>query len=151
MHIKYKQDNLHRMTWYTSMCSSNGHGLTIYVSFMIKCVYYTGLWIHWFHDHDATILNGTVTIRRTSLVGVSHSGSDPIMPLMLRMVCFVQWLEHWHCTTGPSRHHQPYWERVISRVDHIVELWLLFTSYAYIIIIHISRINKLSWWNCFYF
>jgi hypothetical protein len=55
---------------------------------MVKHVNYTGLLIHWFRDHDATIPNDTVTIGRTSLVGVSHSGSDPIVPLMLRMVCF---------------------------------------------------------------
>ena len=51
-------------------------------------VCYTGLWIHWFRDHDPTIPNGTVTIGRTSLVGVGHSGSDPIVPLMLCTVCF---------------------------------------------------------------
>ena len=39
-------------------------------------------------DHDATIPNGTVTIGRTSLVGVGHSGSNPIVPLMLHMVYF---------------------------------------------------------------
>ena len=39
-------------------------------------------------DHDATIPNGTVTIGQTSLVDVGHSGSDPIVPLMLRTVCF---------------------------------------------------------------
>ena len=55
---------------------------------MVKHMYYTGLWIHWFRDHDATILNGTVTIRRTSLVSVGHLESDPIMPLMLCTVCF---------------------------------------------------------------
>ena len=55
---------------------------------MVKRVYYTGLWIHWFCDHDATIPNVMVTIGRTSLVCVSHSGSDPIVPLMLRMICF---------------------------------------------------------------
>jgi hypothetical protein len=47
------------------------------------------LWIHWFRDFDATIPNGLVTIRRTSLVGVGHSGSDLIMSLMLRMVCYA--------------------------------------------------------------
>ena len=77
-------------------------GLLYRLYIMVKRVYYIGLWIHWFRDHDATIPNGTVTTRRTS-VGVGHSGSDPIMPLMLRTVCFVQWLEHWHCTTDPSR------------------------------------------------
>jgi hypothetical protein len=43
--------------------------------------------MHWFRDLDATIPNGSVTTGRTSLVGVGHLGSDPIMPLMLRMVC----------------------------------------------------------------
>jgi hypothetical protein len=40
MHVKYRQDNLHRMTWYTGTCGSNGHGLTIHVNFMVKCVRY---------------------------------------------------------------------------------------------------------------
>ena len=75
------------MTWYTSMCGSNGHGLAIHVSLMVKFVCYTGLWIHWFRDHGATIPNGTVTIGRTSLVGVGHSRSDSIVPLMLCTVC----------------------------------------------------------------
>jgi hypothetical protein len=86
MHVKYRLDNLHHMTWYTDTCGSNGHGLTIHVSFMVKCVYYMGLWIHWFRDHGATIPNGLVTIGRTSLVGVGHSRLDSIMPLMLRTV-----------------------------------------------------------------
>ena len=85
-----------------------------------------GLWIHWFRDHDATIpnstINGTITIGQMSLVGVGHSGLDQIVLLMLRMVCFVQCLWHWHCTTGPSRQHQLYKEGVKSRVDHIWEL-----------------------------
>ena len=63
-------------------------GLLYRLHIMVKRVYYTGLWIHWFCDHDATIPNGTVTIGRTSLVGVGHSGSDSIMPLMLRTVYF---------------------------------------------------------------
>jgi hypothetical protein len=84
-----RQDNLHRMTWYTGVCSSIGHGLTIHVSFMIKYVCYMRLWIHWFRDFDATIPNGLVTIGRTSLVGVGHSESDLIVPLMLRMVCYA--------------------------------------------------------------
>jgi hypothetical protein len=56
---------------------------------MVKCVCYMGLWIHWCHDLDATIPNGSVTIGRTSLVGVDHSRLDSIMPLMLRMVCYA--------------------------------------------------------------
>jgi hypothetical protein len=77
------------MTWYTGTCGSIGHGLTTHVSFMVKCVYYTGFWIHWFLDLDATIPNDSVTTGRTSLVGVGHSRSDSIVPLMLRTVCYV--------------------------------------------------------------
>ena len=55
---------------------------------MVKHVYYTRVWIHWFCDHNATIPDGMVTIGRTSLVGVGHSGSNPIVPLMLRTICF---------------------------------------------------------------
>ena len=76
------------MTWYTGMSGSNSHGLTIYVSFMVKCVCYTRLWIYWFRDYGATIPNSTVTIGRTSLAGVGHSRPDPIMPLMLCSVFF---------------------------------------------------------------
>jgi hypothetical protein len=75
------------MTCYTGICGSNGHELTIHVSFMVKCVYYTRLWIHWFCDPGTTIPNGSVIIRRTSLVGVGHSRSDSIVPLMLHTVC----------------------------------------------------------------
>jgi hypothetical protein len=39
--------------------------------------------IHWFCDYSATVPNGSVTIGRTSLVGVGHLRSDSIVPLML--------------------------------------------------------------------
>jgi hypothetical protein len=54
---------------------------------MVKCVCYMGLWIYWFRDHDANIPNGSVTIGQTSLVGVGNSGSDLIVPQMLRTIC----------------------------------------------------------------
>jgi hypothetical protein len=34
-----------------------------------------------------------------------------------------RWLGHWHCIIGPSGQHQPCWEEVISRIDHVCELW----------------------------
>jgi hypothetical protein len=77
------------MTWYTGTYGSIGHELTIHVNFMVKCVCYTGLWIHWFRDLDITIPNGSVTIGRTSLVGVGHSRLDSIVPLMLRTVSYA--------------------------------------------------------------
>ena len=63
-------------------------GLLYRLHIMVKRVYYTRFWIHWFRDHDATISNGMITIGRTSLVDVGHSGSDLIVPLMLHTVCF---------------------------------------------------------------
>ena len=107
------------MTWYTGTYGSNGHGLTIHDSFMVKCVCYMGLWIHWFHDHGATILSGSVTIGRTSLVGVGHSRSE-IVPLMLCTICYamakVQALYYKSLRTAPTL-----LRRVISRVDHTVK------------------------------
>jgi hypothetical protein len=50
---------------------------------------YMGLWIHWFRDLGATILNGSVTIEQTSLVGVGDSKLDSIVPLMLHTVCYA--------------------------------------------------------------
>ena len=72
------------MIWYTGMCGSNGRRLTTHVSFMVKNVLYGAL-DPWFHNHDATIPNGTVIIGRTLLVGMGHSGPDLIVPLMLTM------------------------------------------------------------------
>jgi hypothetical protein len=56
---------------------------------MVKCVCYTGLWIHWFRDLGATIPNGSVTIGWMSLVGVGHSRSDSIVSLMLCTVYYA--------------------------------------------------------------
>ena len=71
MHVKCRQGNLYRMTWYIGMCGSNIHGLTIYASFYGQmCVLYEGF--YWFRDHGAAIPNGLVIIGQTSLVGVGH-------------------------------------------------------------------------------
>jgi hypothetical protein len=64
-------------------------GLLYKLHIMVKCVCYTGLWIHWFCDLGTTIFNGLVTIGRTSLVGVGYSRLNSIVPLMLRMVCYA--------------------------------------------------------------
>jgi hypothetical protein len=106
------------MTWYIGTCGSIGHGLTIHVSFMVKCVWYTGFWIHWFRNLGATISNGLVTIGRTSLVGVGHSRLDSIVSLMLRTVCCamakVLALYYKSLETVSTL--------LRSRVDHIVKL-----------------------------
>jgi hypothetical protein len=54
---------------------------------MVKCVRYVRAIDHWFRDLDAIIPNGSVTTGWTSLVGVGHSGSDPIILLVLCTVC----------------------------------------------------------------
>ena len=56
---------------------------------MVKCVCYIRLSIYWFYDHGVTIPNGSVTIRRTSLVSVGHPRSDLIVSLMLYTVCYA--------------------------------------------------------------
>jgi hypothetical protein len=67
-----------------------GQPWAYYINYILwSNVCYTGLWIHWFRDHDITIPNYSVIRRRTSLVGVSHSRSDSIVSLMLRTVCYV--------------------------------------------------------------
>ena len=76
-------------------------GLLYRLHIMVKSVLYGAL-DPLVRDHDATIPNGTVTIRRTPLVDVGHLGSDPIVPLMLRTVCFCAMAAHWHYTTGLS-------------------------------------------------
>jgi hypothetical protein len=83
MHVKYRQDNLYCMTWYIGTCGIMAMGLLYMLVLWSICVYYTGLWIHWSRDHNATIHNDLVTIGRTSLVGVGHPRLDLVMPLML--------------------------------------------------------------------
>jgi hypothetical protein len=64
-------------------------GLLFKLCIVVKYMCYTGLWIHWFHDLDATIPNGSITIGRTSLVGVGHLRLDSIVSLMLCTVCYA--------------------------------------------------------------
>jgi hypothetical protein len=63
----------------------------------------------WFHDLDATIPNGLVTRGWTSLVGVGHSGSDLIVPLMLHTVCYAMAgaLALYYRSLGTASQHQP--------------------------------------------
>jgi hypothetical protein len=76
------------MTWYINTCGSIGHGLTIHVSLMVKCVCYTGLWIHWFRDLGVTIFNSLITTGRTSLVGRPlEVGLNRATNVMYGMLC----------------------------------------------------------------
>ena len=94
----------------------------LYMLALWSKVCYTGLWIHWFHNHDATIPNGTVTIGRTSLVSVGHLGLDPIVLLMSRTIYFrvmAGALALYYKSLGTA---STLLRRVKSRVDHNVEL-----------------------------
>ena len=93
MHIKYKQDNLHRMTWYTSMCSIMAIGLLYMLALWSNvCV----IWVL-----DPMVVRGWRSLNGRSLqdgrgppkVGLSRATSD--------MYGSVQWLGHQHCTKGP--------------------------------------------------
>jgi hypothetical protein len=81
---------MHRKTWYAGTCGMNSHGLIIWTTYYCQmCVLCEGCGSIGFLDLDATIPNGSVTTGRTSLVGVGHLGSDPIVPLVLRTVCYA--------------------------------------------------------------
>jgi hypothetical protein len=62
-------------------------------AYYIDCILWSnvcvirGFGLIWFRDLGATIPNGSVTIGWMSLVGVGHSRSDSIVPLMLCTVC----------------------------------------------------------------
>jgi hypothetical protein len=96
-------------------------------AYYINCILWSnvcviwGFWIHWFRDLGATIPNGSVTIGQTSLVGVGHSRSYSIVPLMLHTVCCAMAgalaLYYRSLETAPTL-----LRRVISRVDHVWEL-----------------------------
>jgi hypothetical protein len=85
-HIKCKQDNLYRMTWYTGTCSNNGHGLIIHVNFMVKCVCYMGAldpMVSWSRCNHSLWLGH---YRTDVISGVGHPRLDSIVPLVLRTV-----------------------------------------------------------------
>jgi hypothetical protein len=96
-------------------------GLLYRLHIMVKCVCYARLWIHWFRDPGETISNGSVTIRRTLLVGVGHSKSDLIVSLMLHTVycVMVEALTMYYMSLGTA---PTLLRMIISRVDHIWEL-----------------------------
>jgi hypothetical protein len=96
-------------------------GLLYKLRIMVKCVCYLGFWIHWFCDLGATTPNGSVTIGWTSLVGVGHSRSDSIVPLMLCTVCCAM-------ARALTLYYRSLWiaptllRMVISQIDHVWEL-----------------------------
>jgi hypothetical protein len=61
-------------------------GLLYKLHIMVQCVCYVRALDPLVSDLDATIPNDSVTTGWTSLVGVDHSRSDSIMPLMLHTV-----------------------------------------------------------------
>jgi hypothetical protein len=86
MHVKYIQDNLHRMTWYTDMFGimSMGllYGLTLWSN---VCV---GFGSNGFVTKTQPFpMNGHY---RTDVIsGVGHPRLDSIMPLVSCTVCYI--------------------------------------------------------------
>jgi hypothetical protein len=62
----------------------NGHGLTIHVSFMIKCVNYMGLRSIWMFVVGAALKGGHYRMNIISSVG--HLRSNLVMSLVLYMI-----------------------------------------------------------------
>jgi hypothetical protein len=87
MYVKYRQDNLHRIHSTPVRAIVMAIGLLYMLALWSNMCIILGLWIHWFRDHGTTIPNGSITIGWTSLVGVGHSKSNSIVPLMLHTVC----------------------------------------------------------------
>ena len=125
------------MTWYTSMCGIMAMDLLYELALWSTCACVGTL--------DPMVLWPMMQpfpmdghFRRDVISSVGHLRLDSVVPLVLHMVCFVQWLGHWHCTTDPSGQRQPCWEGVISRVDHNIEVWLLLYIICIYYIVYIT-------------
>ena len=83
MHIKYKQDNLHRMIWYTGMCSIMAMGL-LYMLALWSNVCAIWIWIQWLFVAGAALMSCHY---KTDIISVvSHPRSNSVMSLVLCMV-----------------------------------------------------------------
>ena len=67
----------------------NGRGLTIYVSFTVKCVHYTGLGSNGCFVAGATLMGDHY--RMDIISGVGHPRSDSVMLLVLCVVACNGW------------------------------------------------------------
>jgi hypothetical protein len=84
MHIKYRQDNLHRMTWYTGICGILAMGLLYMLALWSNvCVLY-GHWIQWLFMADTALIGGHYKMDIIS--SVNHPRSDSVVTLVLCMV-----------------------------------------------------------------
>ena len=86
MHIKYRQDNFALydiVYWYVQ---DNGHGLTIYVNFMVKCVCYMGLGSNGYFMAGTVLMGGYYKIDIISDVG--HPRLDSVILQVLRTIAY---------------------------------------------------------------
>ena len=90
MHVKYRQDNLHRMTWYTGSCGIMALGLwPLWSNVCVNghydkmCVLY-GPWMQWFFMAGAASMGGHY--RTDIIIVVGHSRSDSVVLLVLCMI-----------------------------------------------------------------
>jgi hypothetical protein len=84
MHVKYKQDNLHRMTWYTDMCGIMAMGL------LYKLILWSNVCVGFGSNGFVTKMQSFSMdghYRMDVISGVGHLRSDLVVPLMLRTVC----------------------------------------------------------------
>jgi hypothetical protein len=83
MHVKYKQNNLHCMTWYTGKCG------IITVGLLYMLTLWSNVCVMWALD-PIVVPGGTALMgghyKMNIICGVGHQRSDSIVPLMLCIV-----------------------------------------------------------------
>ena len=86
MYVKYKQDNFVLYDIEHRYVRDNGHGLTIYVKFIVKCVCYMSLGSNGCFMAGTALMDGHY--RMYIISGVGHPKSDLIVLLVLCMVAY---------------------------------------------------------------
>jgi hypothetical protein len=86
MHVKYKKDNFSSYDIVHRYERDKGHGLTIHVNFMVKCVCYRGL-----GSNGCVVVGVALTgghYRTDIISGVSYPRSESGVPLVLCTVTY---------------------------------------------------------------
>ena len=88
MHVKYRQDNFHHMTWYTSTCGIMAMSLLYMLALLLNvCIIEPR--IQWLFMAGVAIMGGHYKTKIISSVG--HPSSDSGEQLVLFTVVFNGW------------------------------------------------------------
>jgi hypothetical protein len=86
MHVKYRQDNLHRMTWYTSTYGIMAMCLQYMLVLWSNLYVLYGPWIQWLFVAGIALMGSHY--RMDIISGVSHPRSDSVLLLVLCIVVY---------------------------------------------------------------